>query len=574
MSISPQFKDELRRRLRLSDIIGKRVSVQRAGNEFKACCPFHNEKTPSFTINDQKMFYHCFGCGAHGDVITFVMEHDNLPFMEALEMLAAQAGMEVPKPTPEQAQAYKKQDRLMAVMQEATRWFREQLKQNANRDILNYVLKRGLSEDTIERFRIGYAPEDRSALIKAMREKGFTDQEMIETSLIKPAKDGRGEPYAFFRERVMFPVSDSRGRVVAFGGRILPDEMRKPSMGDFTPPKYMNSADTPLFHKGRMVYNEAMSRAAAGKGEPVIVTEGYMDVIALVQAGFEGAVAPLGTALTEDQIKLCWSMIPDDICEPVICFDGDMAGLRAASRAVERMLPMLEPGKSARFAFMPEGEDPDSLIKEKGVQAFRDRMEAAQPLVNVIWRDLTEGKSFDTPERMAALDKAIGGIAVKISDQGVAFHYKNKLREKMRETFGWKKSIFKKRGQNNTQAFDLVLETPSARQIRLTVLFRALALYPDLIGEFEEDVFSLDIDTPELKSCRDALWAHYVDGEELALHLSPSLQKKVEDHSGFLNLEDQDRDIVREAVKQLLKNLRQHGRYSALGKAARLLDEN
>ena len=299
MTLPPQFLDELRARLPISAVVGKRIRLIRAGREHKACCPFHNEKTPSFTVNDQKGFFHCFGCGAHGDVIGFVMQHDRLPFMEAVEQLAAEAGLEVPKPSPQDRERQERQRGLHDLVEAAARFFQAQLGAPGGRMARDYLAGRGLDEEMIARFRLGYAPTDSRALIRALTEQGFEVPAMIEAGLARQPEDGRA-PYAFFRHRVMFPVTDRRGRAVAFGGRILE--------GDG--PKYINSPDTPLFHKGRMLYALAQAARAIADGQPAIIVEGYLDVIALHQAGFAGAVAPLGTALTEDQVALLWRLMP------------------------------------------------------------------------------------------------------------------------------------------------------------------------------------------------------------------------------------------------------------------------
>lgn len=576
MSITPQFKEELRQRIRLSDLIGKRVKVTRAGPEFKACCPFHSEKTPSFTINDQKHFYHCFGCGAHGDVITFLMQHDNLPFMEAIESLAAEAGMQVPKPTPEEQEKYKLYDRLLSCTQEATKWFMAQLHDLKNKEVKHYALARGLSEETLQKFRIGYAPSNRNALCEYLKEKGYSDREMVDASLARQDKKGEGV-YAFFRDRLIFPVTDGRGRVVAFGGRILPEELREPERGDYVPAKYMNSSDTIIFHKGRMVFNESIARQAAGQGEPVLVTEGYMDVIALVQAGYHGAIAPLGTALTEDQIKLTWSMIAADVKEPYVCFDGDDAGRRAAERAVDRMLPMLSPGYSARFVFMPQGEDPDSLIKNKGKAAFEKLLAQALPMIDVVWQGLSEGQVFDTPERLAGLEKSINALCESITDKSVQYHYRNHLRERLRK-LQFSQSNFTKKSPKS-KVVDI--RAPQARyNIQATLLY-TLYQHPYLIGQFEENMASMRPMDAILEQCRDDLHGFYVEEEAPLTH--EGFQKWLKDTSRFDSLADlalthgaflknQDNpQIIEKAVKELLQNLVHHANFD-LRKPKRLGD--
>lgn len=578
MSIPAAFKQELRQRLPLSAWIGKKVKVTRAGAEYKACCPFHHEKTPSFTINDQKQFYHCFGCGAHGDIITFAMEINNLPFMEAIEMLAAEAGLQVPQQTPEQKRAYEIYDRVMGCLAEASKFFRECLHDPKYKEIRQYALERGLNEETLEQFRLGFAPADRHALPAHLKAKGFSEKEMIEASLCRRSKKG-DSVYAFFRDRLMFPVTDGRGRVVAFGGRILPDHLKQPEQGDFTPPKYINSSDTLVFHKGRMVFNESIARTASGKeNAPIIITEGYMDVIALVQAGFHGAVAPLGTALTEEQIQLCWSMISQDIKEFYVCFDGDNAGKRAAERSVERMLPLIQPGMSARFVFMPAGEDPDSLIKSGGKGAFQRYLERAEPMINVIWAQLTEGQIFDTPERIAGLEKSVQNIVDKISHASVAHHYKTHLRDKIRDTYSpyaLKQAKYKKKAVANPL---IALTRPGQQKkqnhMQATLLY-ALYLYPQHIGRFEEMLAMINFEEPQYQAMCDALLKAYVDSEEtlnhgrlkeifldfeqtdLYLHY---VKDKAQLHAGFLADAEKSETIVT-GINQLLQNIVQRGSF-------------
>ena len=336
MAFPPRFLDEIRARVSLSDVVGRRIKLIRAGREYKACCPFHHEKTPSFYVNDEKQFYHCFGCGAHGDVIRFITDHDNVPFRETVEMLAAEAGLDMPKEDPRAVQRAQKAKDLHEMMSEAAQWFMHQLHAQNNREVLTYAQDRGLSGAAAADFMIGYAPADGKALRTYLEGKGYAIKDMIEAGLFKPSRKG-GEPYAFFRDRVIFPVADRRGRIVAFGGRILPEHIRPiDPNSSFKPPKYLNSSDTVLFDKSHTLYGADKARIAARNNKPLIVTEGYMDVIACHAAGFNGAVAPMGTALTEGQIQALWAMQMAEEKLPILCFDGDNAGRRAASRAVER----------------------------------------------------------------------------------------------------------------------------------------------------------------------------------------------------------------------------------------------
>lgn len=426
MTISASFLDELRSRLTLSDIIGRKVKLTRAGREFKGCCPFHREKTPSFTVNDDKHFYHCFGCGAHGDAVGFLMKHDNLSFPEAVEVLASQAGMQVPRPDPKDVERETGRKNLFSLMDAAATYFERSLYEPQNASALGYMSGRGLSEETLRAYRVGFAPEDPQLLVNHLRGVGYAPEDMILTGLVKPGREGRA-PYAFFRGRIMFPVLDRGGRCVAFGGRIMPDHLRPPDGPGFTPPKYINSPDSPLFHKSRVLYGEGRARQYAAKGGRVLVVEGYMDVIACAQGGFEGAVAPMGTALTEEQIVLLWKLSGGDVKEPVLCFDGDSAGRRAAERARDRILPLLQPSQSARFAFLPEGEDPDSLIRARGPEAFESVLTRSLSLCDFLWFSLTSGKLFNTPEAQAGLKKNLLDMVAGIADRDVQQLYQQRL---------------------------------------------------------------------------------------------------------------------------------------------------
>ncbi len=506
MTISPRFLDEIRSRLVLSDIIGQRVRVTRAGREFKACCPFHKEKTPSFTINDDKGFYHCFGCGAHGDVVNFVMQHDNLPFPEAVEQLAARAGLQVPKSAPEDVQKAKRTRDLYALMDAAALWMQENLWSPANRNVLEYVQQRGFGPETMQGFRIGYAPADRQVLRNYLKGEGYSDAQMIEAGLIKKS-DRSAEPYAFFRERIMIPVTDRQGRVIAFGGRILPDHMRPPDQGDYKPAKYMNSGETPIFDKGRVLFGESHARHAAAQGAPIIVAEGYFDVIALHQAGFKGAVAPMGTALTESQIALLWKMIPAEIKEPVLCFDGDNAGRKAALRALERFLPLLAAGQSAKIAFLPEGEDPDSLIKTGGAAAFSRILDGAQPLIEYLWQSRMAGRSVDTPEKRAALVASLNADVRQIADREVQKQYDIAIRARVSD-FLYKNRMDSRPGGKfkdaPSQKVMPPLRRPSLKAQDLTsrILLAAVVNHPQIFEIVEEELGALYISEPRLERLR------------------------------------------------------------------------
>ncbi|MEX1147571.1 MAG: DNA primase, partial [Sphingomonadales bacterium] len=420
MSFTPEFLDELRGRLRLSEIVGRKVRLVRRGREFTGLCPFHSEKTPSFTVNDDKAFYHCFGCGAHGDAIRFLTDSEGLPFPEAVERLAGEAGLALPARDPQAEARAKARAGLKDVQAMAAKWFESQLWSASGSEGLAYLRRRGLDDQTIRRFALGHAPEGRTALLDGLKARGLDDAQLRDSGLIVYPEDGR-PAIDRFRNRVMFPIRDVRGDVVAFGGRALGD----------VPAKYLNSPETPLFHKGNMLYNLDLARSAARDRGQIIVVEGYMDVIALNAAGFEQAVAPLGTALTEDQMRLLWRVSP----EPVLCFDGDTAGMRAAGRAVERALPLLEPGYSLHFAILPAGEDPDSLVQSAGADAFTAVLGKGRSLAEMLWESLTRGVDIDTPERRAGLERAVMGRLNDIADNRVQSFYRDDFRARLRELF-------------------------------------------------------------------------------------------------------------------------------------------
>lgn len=534
--IPPRFLDEIRSRLTLSDIIGKRIQITRAGREFKACCPFHNEKTPSFTINDDKQFYHCFGCGAHGDVVGFVMQHDNVSFVDAVETLSAEAGFQMPKPDPEAAKKAEKAKDLYSLIEEATRWFEQNLYASGNEHIVEYLLQRGLSRETLAAFRVGYAPEDRQAMRTYLKSKGYKDADMIEAGVLRPPGK-KGEPYAFFRERVMFPVSDRRGRVVAYGGRILPDHMRPPDRGDYTPAKYMNSSDTPLFDKGRTLYAEALARQEVSDQQPAIVTEGYMDVIACHQAGFKGAVAPMGTALTDGQIVNLWKMIVSDEKVPILCFDGDNAGRRAASRACERVLPLLKAGHSVKFAFLPDGEDPDTLIKKGGADAFKKVLDASLSLFDFIWSSHIDGRSFDTPESRAGVIKSLENQIKNIADYEVQTHYRELLRNKVSDTF------FKRKGKAKTKSYGVKVRKPAFKisDINGQILLATVINHPQVFHLCEELLGRYNIEQDSLNKLRQSLVGLLMDNHDLD-------SEGVQTHFKEEGFSKELRDILSESV--------------------------
>src|ERR1700757_2269411 len=421
MRFTPQFLDEVRARLPVSEVVGKRVRLKKAGREWKGLSPFQQEKTPSFTVNDQKGFYHDFSSGKHGNIFDFVMETEGVGFIEAVERLAAMAGLALPAATPEAERHEQRRKTLYDVMECAAKFFADTLASRNGAKARGYLGDRGLSPATQLQFRLGYAPPDRFALKEYLGAQGIPTEDMVEAGLLVGGDD-IPLPYDRFRDRVMFPITDLRGRVIAFGGRALEKEV---------PAKYLNSPETPLFQKGDNLYNLASARAAAHKGASLIVVEGYVDVIAMVTAGFAASVAPLGTALTENQLALLWKMAD----EPVLCFDGDRAGQKAAWRAADLALPQLKPGKRLRFALLPEGQDPDDLARTGGRGAIEEVIAAARSLSDVLWSREIEGGSFATPERRAALEARIGEIANSIRDEVVRRYYRQDLVERLARTF-------------------------------------------------------------------------------------------------------------------------------------------
>ncbi len=415
MALSPQWLDELRMRITLSAVVGRHLRLTKAGREFKACCPFHNEKTPSFYVNDEKGFYHCFGCEAHGDAIRWLTDQRGLPFMDAVKELAAEAGMEVPRPDPREQRRAERRASLHDVTAATQAWFEDNLRAPGGAGARAYLSRRGFSEDTVRAFGFGYAPPDRQALKGAL---AFEESMLIEAGLRIEVEDK--DPYDRFRARLMLPIHDARGRVIAFGGRIL-DAEASPSA-----PKYLNSPDTPLFDKGRTLYNLHRAAPVARHSGRLVVVEGYMDAIALADAGIAEAVAPLGTALTENQIELLWRQVE----RPILCFDGDNAGQRAAMRAISRALPMLRPAHSLGIVRLPAGLDPDDLIREQGVAAMERMLAEPLSLLDTLWEFERSAAPLNSPEDKAGLKSRLLDHVDSIQHPDIRALYKRKLLER------------------------------------------------------------------------------------------------------------------------------------------------
>ncbi|HEV7401542.1 MAG TPA: DNA primase [Chthoniobacteraceae bacterium] len=421
MRFPPQFLDELRERLPVSEVVGRRVRLKKAGREWRGLSPFNQEKTPSFFVNDQKSMWFDFSSGKNGNIFDFVMMTEGLTFPEAVERLAGEAGLALPTISREEEARDERRKTLNDVMELAAKFFEATLASRAGAKARGYLADRGLDPATQVKFRLGYGPAERFALKEHLGKEGISTADMVEAGLLVAGED-IPVPYDRFRDRVMFPITDLRGRVIAFGGRALEKDAQA---------KYLNSPETPLFHKGATLYNIAAARAAAHKGAPVIAVEGYVDVIAMVTAGFEATVAPLGTALTADQLVLLWKMAD----EPTLCFDGDSAGRRAAYRAVDLALPLIKAGKSLKFASLPEGHDPDDLVRAGGREAISEVIGAARPLAHVLWMRETEAGGFDTPERRAAFEARIAEVTAAIGDDSVRKYYRREFGDRLRQMF-------------------------------------------------------------------------------------------------------------------------------------------
>lgn len=515
MSLPPGFLDELRNRTTLSKVVGRKVMWdQRRSNpargDWWAPCPFHQEKTASFHVDDHKGYYYCFGCQAKGDAIAFVRETENVDFIEAVRILARESGLSLPEQDPRAREVADRNARLIEANETAARFYRLQLATSGAAEARDYLARRGLSEAAQERFGIGYAPESRQALWGHLRAKGFSPDEIAAAGLAAQPEDG-GQPYDRFRGRIVFPIRDGRGRCIAFGGRAMRADARA---------KYLNSPETPVFDKGRTLYNLGPARAAVGAGQTLIVAEGYMDVIALSQAGFEAAVAPLGTAVTVDQLQAMWRIAD----EPVIALDGDRAGLRAAERLIDLALPLIEAGRSLRFVLLPEGQDPDDLIRSAGPGAMRRLVEGAEPMVQLLWRRETEGRVLDSPERRAGLDARLRDLLKRIPDASLRAHYAAEIRHLRAGLFaGNRPARAARRGGFRMAMPASPLATTrrsrlasaadgfGAERLRESAIIATLVTHPDLLAEFVAEIEVLDCSDAdhrlllsELVAARDA----------------------------------------------------------------------
>lgn len=471
MTLPNGFLDELRSRVTLSAIVGRKVTwdmrkSNQGKGDFWAPCPFHVEKSPSFHVDDRKGFYYCFGCHAKGDALTFIKETENLGFMEAVEVLAREAGMPMPARDPMAAQVADRRSQLIAVMEEAVKWFRLQLRTSGADSARAYLARRGLPEAAQERWAIGYAPDSRNALYLALKQKGISDDLIISSGLCAKPDDGAA-PYDRFRARIIFPIRDGRGRAISLGGRSLDPNARA---------KYLNGPETEIFDKGRNLFNLGPAREAAGKGKPLIVAEGYMDVIALVEAGFAAAVAPLGTAVTPDQLALMWRIHN----EPIIALDGDTAGIRAGLRVVDLALPLLAVGKGLRFAKLPAGLDPDDLLKTQGPAAMQALLDSAQPMVSLLWARAIEGQTFDSPERKAALEATLKTQLARITDPALRNYYAEEIKRLLWGFFAQKPRM---RTPYVPGRARVLPELPPSAATKTSLLASAAGAVPDVLRE-------------------------------------------------------------------------------------------
>jgi DNA primase len=543
MRFPPSLLDEIRARLPVSQVVGRKVALKRAGREYKGLSPFKSEKTPSFTVNDRKGFYHCFSSGEHGDIFTFLMKTEGVSFPEAVERLAQEAGVPMPKATPRDAEAEDQRARLYDLLAASAQLFETQLAGPQGAEARRYLAKRGLDAGAIGRFKLGYALNSKSALKEHLALAGFTAAEMAASGMLI-AGDDIPVSYDRFRHRVMFPICDLKGRVIAFGGRALAPD---------APAKYLNSPETPLFHKGAVLFNAHNARLPAHDNGQILVVEGYMDAIALALAGFPQTVAPLGTALTEDQIKLLWRMAP----EPVLCFDGDAAGRKAAFRAVETVLPHLKPGYSLQFAFLPNGLDPDDLVRQHGPEAVRDILKSkTRALFDVlIEREEQQGPPAVTPEQVAALEARLKRLVGQIADPQVRARYSQELRQtlwaKSRQLAtalapapGRRRPAFAEKRRDNTQVdwrvrerakerarlgglpraaapqgsvarSNELSEQSAALPPREVLLVGALVNHPWLLESHCEDVANLKLTSPPLQRLKEALLAMLAESTPL-----------------------------------------------------------
>ena len=509
------FIEELRAKVSIVDVVGAKVNLVRKGREYQACCPFHNEKTPSFTVNEAKGFYHCFGCGAHGDIVKFEMEANGLPFLDALHKLADKAGLEMPKLSHEDHAHSEERKTQYEIMEMAVSYFERCLRLPEGRHGLEYFYARGFGDEIISKFRLGYAPAN-NGLKSWLASKGVSEHDMIELGLAAmSSREGTSRVFDFFRDRVIIPIFDKSNRPIAFGGRVMNDGQ----------PKYLNSPETPIFNKRHTLYNLNNAREKGYEAKNIIVCEGYMDVIALSKFGFEYAVAPLGTALTEEQITEAWK-----VCEePTLCFDGDGAGIKAAIRSVDRALPILKPGYSLKYIFLPDKQDPDEFLRAKGHDAFAEYLTKTTPLVDLLWKKNFDNAPVATPEQKALVEKNIMDEVAKITHEQVRSYYQQAMKQRIYYELGkgaWLASISQgnkwngqggqKTGRQMPVKVQVTRPKTTLDELVLKFVLSALIFYPELILQFEEKMSLFSFPNADLQKLFDTMLdivnAH--DGDE------------------------------------------------------------
>ena len=484
MVVPPEFIEDLRQRIPLSDIIGKRVKLVRKGRRHSGLCPFHSEKTPSFSVVDDQGFYHCFGCGAHGDAISFLRETDGLDFMEAVERLAGMAGLAVPRSAPEDPDKQRQRKAALDILEETTRFFQAALTRDDGAQAARYLQGRGLGEAALSTYRLGYAP--RSGLRTALSARGFSDDDMLAAGVVRRS-DRDGALYDYFRDRVIFPIEDRQGRVIAFGARALGDAQ----------PKYLNSGEGPTFSKKQVLYGWVQAREGMRRKLPLVVAEGYMDVIAIQQSGVATAVAPLGTALTEEQIGHLWKLNDD----PILCFDGDAAGQRAQMRALERLLPLLEPGRSARLAMLPEGKDPDDVLRSDGSDGLLKVLAMARSLVDSLWTGLSAQHDLRQPEQRAEFWQQIRGMVRQIGHNQVRGAFADDIEARI--------AAMRTASRGDARNFG-AMQRPRVRRPAAGAIHRHRAIcalivtHPELVSEQFEQLLSIDSGDPALERLKKA----------------------------------------------------------------------
>ncbi len=583
-----RFIDELRARISIVDVVGAKVKLVKKGREYQGLCPFHNEKTPSFTVNEAKGFYHCFGCGAHGDILKFEMDANGLPFMDAIQKLAHQAGVSVPKFSQTDKNEAEEKKSLYEIMEQACLFFEKNLYMPVGAEGLKYFReKRGLTDEIIKKFRLGYAPNN-NGLMAHLKSLGIDEKDLNELGLMTIPEDKTRRNHDFFRNRVMIPITNKQGKIIAFGGRVM----------EKIEPKYLNSPETPIFNKRRNLFNLDKARESGYKEKKLIISEGYMDVIALDRYGFSYAVAPLGTALTEEQIIEAWKVTN----EPILCLDGDAPGTKAAMRTVDRVLPILKAGYSLKFLFLPENMDPDEYLEAYGKESFASLLNKTEPLIDILWKKYTDGVDASTPERKALIEKTLIEEVNKIKDQSVRNYYMQEIKSRIynafrpkiqksesfkrddvnvstnvssnkavvvekkplyRENYGkYERRDYNKNNNRTTIGHSFVnvdrlknnVDSESDKNLRF--IMASELIYPELIDEYEEEIFIDDIKDDNLKRLQILIADTYhesenpLSGDELC-GLIKETDKKLYDELWEVNMLKNQKPFINDLRKKI-----------------------